>query len=146
MSSYPRIKEFTFDIASTFKVPAWQTGKLELIAVEVFGDSRFYIALAAANNIRVRGGYRNGIRPQREALTSELQRKGIPEKDIPKMVNEKILNSRPNDFDWDDYNNISYGYMSDTYVTLNLLVPTFESAEKYLQQYEYIEPDNTPNT
>lgn len=146
MSSYPRIKEFTFDIASTFRVPAWQTGRLDLIAIEVFGDSRFYIALAAANNIRVRGGYRNGIRPQKEALTSELQRKGVPEEDIPAMVNEKILNSRPNNFNWDDYNNISYGYMSDTYSELSLLIPTFESADKYLQTYEYIEPDVKSNT
>jgi len=142
MSSFPRIKQFKFDIASTFKVPAWQTGRLDLIAIEVYGDSRFHIALAAANNIRLSSGCRTGIRPSNEALTLELQRKGVPLADIPAIVNEKILNSRPNNLDWDDYNNISYGYMSDTYATLGLLVPTFESADKYLQTYEYIEVKN----
>lgn len=141
MSSFPRIKEFQFDIERTITIPAWQTGRLDLLAVEVYGDTRFYKVLAAANNIRVRGGYRNGIRPNEEALASELQRKGVPLEDIPKIVNQKILNARPNDFDWDTYNNISYGYMSDAYAELTLVIPTYESANKYLDRFEFINPD-----
>jgi hypothetical protein len=139
MNSYPRVKQFEFDIERVIYVPAWQTGRLDLVAIDVYGDSRFYKVLAAANDIRMRGGYRVGIRPNEEAIASELERKGIPLDEIPDMVNQKILNSRPNNLDWDSYNNISYGYVSDASADTQLLVPTFESADAYLQRYEYIE-------
>jgi len=142
MSNYPRIKEFDFDIEKSVTVLAWQIGRLDLVALDLYGDTRFYKALAAANQIRVRGGYRVGIRPNDEAIASELERKGVPLEDIPDMVNEKILNSRPNNLDWDTYNNITYGYVSDAYGNKLLYVPSFESADAYLQKYEYINPDS----
>jgi hypothetical protein len=142
MNSYPRIKEFEFDINKTASVLEWQVGRLDLVALDLYGDTRFYKALAAANQIRVRGGYRVGIRPNREALISELQRKGVSATEIPAIVDEKLLNARSNNLDWDSYNNITYGYVSDTYGNRLLYVPTFESADAYLQRYEYINPDN----
>lgn len=138
MSSYPRVKEFVFDIEKVIEIPTWQTGRLDLVSLELYGNTRFYKALAQANGIRVRGGYRVGIRPNEEALASELERKGVPLDEIPSIVNEKILNSRPNDLDWDTYNNISYGYMSDAYGSKSLSVPTFESASAFLDKFEFI--------
>lgn len=139
MNSYPRVKKFEFEIERVLYVPAFQTGRLDLVAIEVYGDYRFYKVLAAANNIRISGGYRVGIRPNEDAIASELERKGVPLDEIPDMVNKKILNSRPNNLDWDTYNNISYGYVSDVSDGIQLLVPTFTSADAYLQRYEYIE-------
>jgi len=142
MASFPRVIDFEFNIDRTITIPEWQVGRLDLVAIEVYGNARFYKAIAAANNIRVRGGYRVGIRPNEEAIASELERKGVPLEDIPDMVNEKILNSRSNNLDWYQYNNITYGYVSDSYGSRLLSIPTFESADSYLQRYEYINPDN----
>ncbi len=69
--------------------------------------------------------------------------KGVPIEDIPEIVNQKILNSRPNNFDWSDYNNVSYGYLSDAYGEFELLVPSFESANKYLDRFEFLVIDNS---
>lgn len=143
MSSYPRVKDFDFEIDRVIEIPAWQTGRLDLIALEIYGDTRYYKALAQANDIRVRGGYRAGIRTNEEALASELQRKGVPLEDIPAIVSEKILTSRPNELDWDGYNNISYGYISDAYETKGIAVPTPESANAFLDRFEFIVLDGT---
>jgi len=136
--SFPRLIKFKFDIDRTYTVPENRAGKLLLIAYEIFGDVRFYKALAGANNIRLTTGCRVGIRPVEEALRLELQNDGYSGEELDNLIYEKMLNTRVGNSDWNNYYNTTYGYMSDVTAGLLLLVPTFETAVEYLDKYEII--------
>ena len=137
--NFPRIKEFDFDIERTFTVPAHLVGRLPRIAFELFGDHRYYKPLAAANNIKLSHGYRTGIRRVEDALRIELKDQGLSEQETEQQFNEKMNEKRLNDFDWFAYSDVSYGYLSEVNHRDVLLVPTFESATQYLNQFEFID-------
>jgi len=136
--SFPRLKKFKFDIERTYVVPENRTGKLLLIAYEIFGNVRMYKPLAEANNIKLVTGCRIGIRPIEEALRIELQNDGYSGEELENLIYEKILNTRVCNSDWNNYYNTTYGYMSDVTAGLVLLVPTYETAVAYLDRYEVI--------
>lgn len=137
--SFPRlIKNFKFDINTTYVVPENRAGKLLLIAYEIFGNVRLYKPLAAANNLKLVTGCRIGIRPIEEALRLELQNDGYAGEELENLIYEKMLNTRISNADWNNYYSTTYGYMSDVTAGLLLLVPTIETAMEYIDKYEVI--------
>ena len=140
--TFPRIKEFNFDIDKTFVVPSQLVGRLDRIAFELFGEHRYYKPLASANNIKMSHGFRTGIRLVEDSLKIELKDKGLNDNQVDEVFNEKMNNKRSNGFDWLNYYDVSYGYVSEVEEGLVLLVPTFESATQYLNQFEFIEENN----
>lgn len=136
---YPRIKKFTFSIEKTYTVQGYQVGRLDKIAYELYGVTNMYKALAAANKISLSMGYRVGIRKTEDALRLELQFEGFSgnalETEFDKIMDEKRLIS----LDWNNYSDNSYGMVSDVFEGRPLLVPTFESADRWLTLYEYLE-------
>jgi hypothetical protein len=136
---FPRIKEFKFDIKDTYTVPSKYVGRLHRIAFELYGDYKYYKPLAAANNIKLTHGFRVGIRTVQEALETELKNDEIDENEIEATVDTKMSDKRISGFDWYDYSDVSYGYISEVTEGRLLYVPTFNSATTYLNQFEFIE-------
>jgi hypothetical protein len=138
MSGFPRIKENKFDIDRYYTVPSHLTGRLDLIALDVYNNVKMYKVLAAANNIRIPMGCRYGIRQTRDALETELSNDGVSDANLNSAVDVVLDEKRYNDYDWDGYNNITLGYISEVYAGRLLLVPTYETAVNWLRKYEYI--------
>jgi hypothetical protein len=136
---FPRIKEFKFDIKDTYTVPSQYVGRLHKIAFELYGDYKYYKPLAAANGIKLTHGFRIGIRPVQKALEIELKNEEMDENQIADEIDTKMGEKRISGFDWYDYSDVSYGYISEVTEGLLLYVPTFNSATTYLNQFEFIE-------
>jgi len=137
--TYPRVKEFNFDLESTFKVPSHLVGRLERIAFEIYGDYRYYKPLAVANGIKLSHGFRIGVRKVEDALRTELKAEGLSEKQVEEQFDEKMNNKRDNDFDWLNFFDVSHGYASEVTKDRVLSVPTFESATQFLNKFEFVD-------
>ena len=59
---FPRIKPFTFNIKTSYVVPAHHVGRLDLISLTFYDNVRYYKVIAASNNINLSYGVRAGIR------------------------------------------------------------------------------------
>ena len=135
---FPRVKKFEFDINRSYTIPVHLVGRLHRISYDIYGNIPYYKALAAANNIRLNGGFRAGIRPVKEALTIELKNEGKSDEDIKKIISEKSKTGRTTYLDWTSYEDVTYGYISEVTEGRILLVPRPESARLYLDLYETI--------
>ena len=135
---FPRIKEYRFNIDTTYVVPSHRVGRLHLIANDLYGEVSLYKPLAAANDIRLSMGTRAGVRPYREALKLELRNDGYNEKEITEIMSNKATQKRISFLDWNDYYDVSYGYISEVTEGLVLLVPSLESCLEYLDRFEFL--------
>lgn len=135
---YPRIKPATFNIMTTYKVPAYHVGRIDLISVLFYNDTRYYKVIVAANNINLSYGVRTGIRPEPIAIRNELIMKGYSGDELENEYDRLMDNGRLTDYDWMAYDNNSYGYISEVYENRLLLIPDNASADLYLQRYEYL--------
>lgn len=131
---FPRIKEFNFIFDKFYEIPDKYTGRLDLIANELFGDYRYYKALLSANNITMPMGFRVGVRPIYKAIKEEYN-------NDESIYLSKVDNHRTTSFDWSDYSNMSDGYVTDIYAGRNLIIPTPDSATRYMQIYGYLTKD-----
>jgi hypothetical protein len=136
---YPRIKKFTFTYEKAYVVQGYQVGRLDKIAYEIYGATRMYKALAAANEIPLSMGYRAGVRKTEDALRLELKSDGYSGDELEIEFETIMDEKRLTDLDWNSYSDNSYGMMSDVFEGRPLLVPTFESADQWLKLYEYLE-------
>lgn len=137
--AYPRIKKFNFSIESTYVVQAYEVGRLDKIAYKLYGYVNMYKPLAAANNIVLNQGFRTGIRKVDDALMHELLLRGFTGTELEAEYNRLMDEKRYSAYDWYSYADISYGMVSDVYTGRVLFVPTFETADSWLKQYEYLE-------
>lgn len=135
---YPRIKPFNFNIMTSYTVPAYHVGRLDLISILFYNNVRYYKVIASANNINLSYGVRTGVRPDSVAIRNELVMKGYTGYDLEMEYNRLVENGRLTNFDWMSYDNNSYGYISDVSEGKFLLIPDNASADLYLQQYEYL--------
>jgi hypothetical protein len=136
--AFPRIKKFNFNITSTYEVPSYFVGRLDLIAVELFDNVRMYKSIAAANNIKLSHGTRTGIRPQDISIRNELIMRGFTGTNLEAEYQRLIDESRSTNLDWMSYENTGYGYMSEVYEGRLLLIPDFATADLYLNKYEFL--------
>lgn len=136
---YPRIKKFTFVINNTHVVQGYQVGRLDKIAFDLYGVIKMYKPLAAANNILLPMGYRAGVRKTEDALRLELKSDGYSGTELETEFESIMDDKRQTALDWNSYSDNSYGMMSDVFEGRPLLVPTFESADQWLKEYEYVE-------
>ncbi len=135
---FPRIKPFTFNIKTSYVVPAHHVGRLDLISLTFYDNVRYYKVIAASNNINLSYGVRAGIRLDSVALRNELIMKGFRD-NVLEVEYQRIMDkNRDTAFDWYAYDNNSYGYISDVYEGKFLFIPDNASADLYLQQYEYL--------
>ena len=135
---FPRIKTFAFNIMTTYNVPAYHVGRLDLISILFYNNVRYYKVIAASNNINLTYGVRTGIRPDSIALRNELTMKGFSGNALEVEYQRIMDNSRDTAYDWFAYDNNSYGYISDVYEGRLLIIPDNASADLYLKQYEYL--------
>jgi hypothetical protein len=136
---YPRIKKFNFTIDSSYIVKSNEVGRLDMISFNIYGNINMYKPLANANNIILQHGYRVGIRRLDESIKNELILKGFSSDDLDIEYNRIIDNKRLHSLDWYYYTDSSSGIVSDVYEGRVLVVPTFESANKWLNEFEFLE-------
>lgn len=139
MATFPRIKKFTFQIERFYQIPGYLTGRMDLISLELYNNIKMYKPLAAANNMRNVMGTRYGIRQTVDALRNELVQAGVSDANLDAQIDSIMDNKRLNAFDWYGYENITSGYITDAYEGRVLQVPTFESANRWLNQYQFIQ-------
>lgn len=139
--TFPRIKKFNFNIATTYEVPSYYVGRLDMISLEIFQNVRMYKSIAAANNIKLTHGTRTGIRPVNISIRNELIMKGYTGESLELEYQRLLDDARTTNLDWLSYDNTSYGYMSEVYEGRILLIPDFATADLYLQQFEYIKEE-----
>ena len=53
---YPRLKPFAFNIMTTYNVPAYHVGRLDLISCLFYNSPKYYKVIASANNINLSTG------------------------------------------------------------------------------------------
>jgi len=141
MNHFPRIRSgFTFDFDKTYIIPIENVGRMDKISLELYNSVRLYKPLAVANNIKLSMGFRAGIRPNEEALRLELEQDGLTGTTLETRFNELNDVTRVTDFDWVSYYVKTVGYINEAYEDRLLYVPTFESANKWLDTYESITP------
>lgn len=136
---YPRIKKFNFDINGTYVVQGYEVGRLDKIAYKIYGYTNMYKPLAEANEIALRQGYRVGVRKVEDSLRKELSMKGLSGNELESEFNRLLDEKRINNLDWYSYADNSYGMVTDVFEGKVLFIPTFESADKWLKKYEYLE-------
>lgn len=136
---FPRIKEFKFDIEKSYVVPSHFVGRLHKIAFELFGSYKFYKPIASANDIKLTHGLRGGIRPTEIALQNELKQENLSDQEFADAFIEKISVKRINNMDWNNYYDVSYGYLSEVIEGRVLAIPTYNSAVQYLNQFEFLD-------
>lgn len=138
---FPRIKKFTFQIERFYQIPGHLTGRLDLISLELYNNVKMYKPLAAANNMRNVMGTRYGIRQTVDALRNELIQSGVSDANLDSEIDRVMESKRLNAYDWYGYENFTSGYITEAYEGRTLLVPTYESANRWLNQYQFIQPD-----
>lgn len=135
-NNFPRLKEFKFGVYKTYKVPVNFVGRLDLIAFEQYGNPLFYKVLAAANNIRTSIGVRYGVRSTEESLFREFKQTGkYSDEEIYFLIKEKLFNTIGSTYDWNEYTNTSYGYISEVYEGRVLTIPPIDDANRWMQLY-----------
>ena len=140
-TQYPRFKPYRFDFEKTYIVPPELTGRLDLVSAQVYGSTNMYRPIAAFNHIIPTMGTRTGIRPFEESVRNELYLDGLRGEALITAVAEALQEHRTNDYDWFYYTDVSYGYMFPINSGDILYLPTFQSADEWMRQYEMINPD-----
>jgi hypothetical protein len=135
MLTFPRIKPFKFEYQNPYVIPQKFVGRVDLIAHEIYGYTSLYKPLAAANHIRMTLGHRLGIRPIGEAIEKDRVFLG----ESTTYVSQYMENHIETEFDWMRYGDISKGSFSDAYEGRLLLVPSFQSAKAWMDQYNIVE-------
>ena len=136
---YPRIKKFNFIIDSSYIVKSNEVGRLDLISFNIYGNVNMYKPLANANDITLPHGYRVGIRRLDDAVRNELILKGFRGDDLESEYDRIVDNKRLHGLDWYYYTDRSTGIVSDVYEGRVLVIPSFESANKWLSEFEFLE-------
>ena len=147
LSKFPRFTEYEFQIRpDTYLVPNKYAGRLDLIAEELFGQPMYYKAIAAANNLRKMVGTRYGIRPVAQAVRNELYREGLRGTILDGETSDIVRNMEMSEYTWKNYFDTYEGFASDVYAGRYLMIPTLESATRWMQMYgwgdEGAEEDN----
>ena len=128
---FPRIKTFNFDIKTSRTVTSEFEGRLDLIALDIYGDIRYYKPLAAANGIRNPFGARAGIRTFKEAIIKDNNNISSNIEDILDEYDISLST-------WYNYGDFNRGYYTEVYSGRVLLIPTDHSALLWLKQFEEI--------
>lgn len=134
--TFPRIKTFKFKYDRSYVVPRDSVGRLDKIAIELFGNERFYKPLAAANNIRMALFSRPGLRPLNDAIRYDLVKADV--KNIDSVLIDVIDSHVVSDNDWNYYGDTQTGLFTELTLGRLLYVPSLESALDWLNKYEYM--------
>lgn len=128
---FPRITKFKFVFSESMNIGPDYVGRLDKLAIDIYGDIRYYKPLAAANGIGCVLGFRTGVRPYNIAVT-----KDINDNNLDLKLDDVKDNHIPNVNDWNSYGDVSSGYSSDVYLGRLIYVPTIQSARDWLQEFE----------
>jgi hypothetical protein len=100
---------FKFDIASTWEIPADMAGRIDLIAMELYGSVSYTTVIRVANRIGMPFFARDTLRP--------------------------VGNSeRPTRDTWVSYGHFTTGMVTELPAGRKLLVPTLSSANAFLRK------------
>lgn len=132
MTTFPRFKPFKFTYKTSVTIDAAYVGRLDLIALEQYGDIRYYKPLAAANGIKYPLYLRYGVRRFDDAVQKDLNDLNI----VDLTVDDVRDSHEPSVMDWNYYGDLSSGYSTEIYEGRVLNIPTNQSAESWLGTYE----------
>lgn len=125
-----------FEYMDLFNVPSYQTGRLDLIINDRYGEPKTYKVFAAANGILDSFTNRPGIRPSTEALENELVLRGVNPSQA-KAEAEEIDEVRvQGSMDWLSYKNMHDGNITDVYSDRIMFVPTPDTAVAWFERYD----------
>lgn len=139
---FPRLQPYEFNANDSYVVRNQDVGRIDRISENVFNYTQTYKPLLRLNNLSLGIGMRAGIRPTKEAIATELAIKNKTTTISEEQINEIFLTIEPNSYEWTSYGDISNGYISDVNSGNVLLVPTFESAERWLRTYQFINQED----
>ena len=143
---FPRLQPFNFSINSTYKVPLYADGRIDKAAYDVYNYTQAYKPLMRLNNISLGIGMRAGIRPIDEAIATELAIKNNTNDISDAEVNDVSLSLTTNSYDWISYGDVSNGYISDVNLDDVLITPSFDSVERWLRTYQFINQESETTT
>ena len=132
MATFPRFKPFKFTFKNSVTVDAAYAGRLDLIALDQYGDIRYYKPLAAANGIKYPLYLRYGIRRYDDSVQKDLNDLNI----VDLTVADIRDSHEPGIMDWNYYGDLTSGYSTEVYEGLVLRIPTNQSANLWLSTYE----------
>jgi hypothetical protein len=139
---FPRLQPYVFNADQTYVVQNQDVGRIDKISQNIYDYIQTYKPLLKLNKLSLGIGMRVGIRPTREAIATELAIKNKSTTVTEEQINEVFLSIEPNSYEWTSYGDISNGYVSDVNNGDVLLVPSFESAERWLRTYQFINQED----
>lgn len=139
---FPRLLPFKFDFRQTYVVQNQYVGRLDKIANSTFQYTEAYKPILRFNNISLPIGMRAGIRPTKESIATELAFKNKTKTVTEEQINDLFLIAEPNTYEWSSYSDVSNGYISDVNNGDIILLPSFESTERWLRTYQFINQED----
>ena len=132
---FPRFRERNLPIQSSFKLPFYRGGRLDLVCADKYDTPTAYKVFAAANRIRNPMLTRPGIRPVDESIRNELVLRGYTgarlDAELRRITEESIRGVR----DWLGYSDFGNGNITDAEPNRTIFIPDPESAVQWYERY-----------
>ena len=128
---FPRFRERNLPIQSSFKLPFYRGGRLDLVCADKYDTPTAYKVFAAANRIMNPMLTRPGIRPTDESLRNELVLRGYSgsalEAELRRINDLMVRGVR----DWLGYSDFGNGNITDAEPDRLIFVPSPDSAGQW---------------
>jgi hypothetical protein len=132
---YPRFRNRDLPIQSTFKLPYYRGGRLDLACADRYGMPTAYKVFAAANRMMNPMLTRPGIRPTEESIRNELVLRGYSgaalEAEIHRINDLAVRGVK----DWLGYSDFGNGNITDAEPGMLVFVPSPDSAVQWYDRY-----------
>lgn len=132
---FPRFCNHDLPIQSSFKLPFYRGGRLDLVCADRYDTPTAYKVFAAANRMTNPMLTRPGIRPTDESIRNELVLRGYRgaalEAEIRRINDTMVLGVR----DWLGYSDFGNGNITDAEPDRLIFVPSPDSAVKWYERY-----------
>jgi hypothetical protein len=132
---FPRFRTRDLPIQSSFKLPYYRGGRLDLECASRYGMPTAYKVFAAANRLMNPMLTRPGIRPSDESIRNELVLRGYSgaalEAEFRRVTEATVRGVR----DWLGYSDFGNGNITDVEPGMLVFVPSPDSAVRWYDRY-----------
>lgn len=132
---FPRFRNRDLPIQSSFKMPYYRGGRLDLVCADRYDTPSAYKVFAAANRMMNPMLTRPGIRPVDESLRNELVLRGYRGNALDAEIRRILDTTVRGVKDWLGYSDFGNGNITDAEPDRLVFVPSPDSAVQWYERY-----------
>lgn len=125
---FPKFSDTKFTYSRSVTIEPNRNGRIDMVALDVFGDPMLYKVICAANGISDVFLNRATVRPVEESVRTELELRGYSGAELDEKVKETMDTIQLGDKDWLGFNNFNDGLITGAERGKMLLLPSTASA------------------